>query len=103
MVDLGIANVIARFAFVNHVDESLCTGCGLCVERCSFEAISLQDWACVDSARCVGCGVCVLACPQEALSLTRRPPQEIMPPPISEENWREERAATRGIDLSKVL
>jgi electron transport complex protein RnfB len=103
MADLGIANVIARSALVNQVDETLCTGCGLCVERCQFEALSLEDVVSVDGIRCVGCGVCVSACPDEALSLVRRPDAEILPPPATEADWQAERAAARGLDLREVL
>jgi heterodisulfide reductase subunit A-like polyferredoxin len=103
MADLGIANVIARSAFVNQVDQTLCTGCGLCVERCQFEALSLEDVVSVDGIRCVGCGVCVSACPDEALGLVRRPDEEIPPPPVTESDWRAERAAARGMDLREVL
>lgn len=103
MADLGVANIIARSAFVNQVDETLCTGCGLCVEHCQFEALSLEDIVSVDGIRCVGCGLCVSACPDEALSLVRRPDEEILPPPVTEADWRAERAAARGLDLCEVL
>jgi len=103
MAELGMANVVARSAFVNRVDEALCVGCGLCVESCQFGALSLDDVICVNESRCVGCGVCVLACPEEALSLARRPAEEILPPPVTEADWRAERAAARGLDMSEVL
>ena len=103
MADLGIANIIARSAFVNQVNEDLCVACGLCVDRCQFEALSLEDVVRVDEIRCVGCGVCVPACPEEALSLVRRPPEQVLPPPVTETEWRQARAAARGLDLHKVL
>lgn len=103
MAELGIANVIARSAFVNQVDEMLCTGCGLCVERCQFEALSLKDVMCVDKARCVGCGVCVPTCSEGALKLIRRPAQEVLSPPVTEADWQVERAAVRGLDMDEVL
>jgi electron transport complex protein RnfB len=103
MADLGIANIIARSAFVNQVDEALCAGCGLCVEHCQFGALSLEDIVSVDRIRCVGCGLCVSACPDEALSLVRRPDEEILTPPVTEADWRAERAAARGLDLGEVL
>jgi electron transport complex protein RnfB len=103
MADLGIANVIARSAFVNQVDETLCTGCGLCVDRCQFGALTLEEIVSVDGIRCVGCGVCISTCPDEALSLVRRPDEEILPPPVTEIDWRAERAAARGVDLGEVL
>jgi len=103
MVDLGIANVVARSAFVNQVDEELCVGCDLCMEQCQFEALSLDGVVRVSETRCVGCGVCVSFCPEGALSLVRRPAEEIMPPPVTEVDWRVERAAARGQDLNVVL
>jgi ferredoxin len=103
IADLGIANVIARSAFVNQVDRTLCTGCGLCVDHCQFEALWLEDVVSVDEIRCVGCGVCVSVCPDRALSLVRRPDEETSPPPVTESDWRAERAATRGLDLRRVL
>ena len=103
MADLGIANVIARSAFINQVDEDLCLGCGECVEACPFDAIAVDRVAGVDGVRCVGCGVCALVCPVDALSLVRRPEGEVMPPPVAEEDWRAERARERGLDLAEVL
>jgi heterodisulfide reductase subunit A-like polyferredoxin len=103
MADLGIANVVARSAFVNQVDQMLCTGCGLCVEQCQFGALWLEGVVSVDGIRCVGCGVCVPVCPDGALSLARRPDEEILPPPVTESDWRAERAAARGLDLQQVL
>jgi len=103
MADLGIANVVARSPFVNQVDEDLCIGCGECVEYCQFDALTLDDIIHVDGVRCVGCGVCVPVCPQEALALVRRPDKEISLPPVTEEDWRIERAAARGLDLDRVM
>jgi electron transport complex protein RnfB len=103
LVELGMANVIARSAFVNQVDEDLCGACGVCVDYCQFGALSLEDVARVSRTRCVGCGVCVPACPEGALGLVRRPESEILPPPVTGEDWRRERAAARGLDLSALL
>ena len=102
MADLGIANVIARSAFVNHVDETLCIGCGNCLDYCQFDALSLADVVQVHGSRCVGCGVCVSACPEEALGLARRPGHDVVPPPATEEDWQAERARQRGLTLSEV-
>lgn len=42
-----------------------CIGCGNCISRCNFEALSLVDGrAVVDHSRCVTCGYCSVACPE---------------------------------------
>lgn len=95
MAELGMANVVARSAFVNRVDEALCAACGECLERCAFEALTLDVVAQVDARRCVGCGVCVIACPEEALALVRRPEEEVLPPPDTYADWGQQRLAFR--------
>lgn len=65
--DFVAANYRAR------ADNEKCVGCGICVDRCPMEAISLSDKkAVIDSKRCIGCGVCVPACKPEALSMEER-------------------------------
>jgi heterodisulfide reductase subunit A-like polyferredoxin len=97
-----MANVIATSAFLCQVDEDKCIACRECVERCSFDALTVDLTAQVNVIRCAGCGVCVLACPQEALSLLRRPEAEVLAPPATEEDWRTARANARGLDLDRV-
>ena len=51
------------------VDEDACTGCGICVEICPYEARTLNERkriAEVNDALCVGCGGCIAACPSNA-------------------------------------
>jgi electron transport complex protein RnfB len=103
MAELGIANVVASSAFVNTVDPSLCNACGLCLESCQFDALTVEETAMVNSTRCVGCGVCVGTCPDQALILVRRPESEIKPVPASILEWGVERAQSRGIDLSPLF
>jgi MinD superfamily P-loop ATPase len=50
------------------IDASACIGCGLCVERCRFDALAL-DPPRVDGIACEGCGLCVRICPVEALRM----------------------------------
>jgi electron transport complex protein RnfB len=103
IAELGIANVVASSAFVNTVDEDACTACGLCVEQCQFDALSVDTVAQVDRVKCVGCGVCVNACADDALILVRRPAEEVKPVPVSIIDWGLQRAQMRGIDLSSLL
>lgn len=103
MAELGMANVVARSAFVNQVDADACLACGACVDQCAFSALTLGDVVRVDTVRCVGCGVCVPVCPEGALGLVRRPEAEVLPPPLTDAEWRAARAAARGVDLGRVL
>ena len=102
MSELGVANVVARSAFVNTVDEELCVACALCMDACQFGALEVDEVAQVDRMRCVGCGVCVLACPEKALIMVRRPDDEIPVLLEDEDEWMEQRAAARGIDMDAV-
>jgi len=96
MAEGGMASVIARSGFFCQVDEAACSACGLCAERCPFDAISVDGTARVEKIRCAGCGVCTVMCPSGALTLVRRPQEEIPILPEDEEDWRRERAAWRA-------
>jgi electron transport complex protein RnfB len=97
MAELGIANVVARSAFVNQVDDVICNGCEDCIKSCQFNALSMDEMiAKVDPVRCTGCGVCVIACSTGALGLVRRPEEEIMQIPATPADWLTQRAVERG-------
>ncbi len=54
---------------IAYVDEELCSGCGLCIETCPYEAREMHPWkdmAIVNVALCQGCGACAVACPNKA-------------------------------------
>lgn len=54
------------------MDPEKCSGCEICVERCSLGAIEMVPGdlvAKVDVDKCYGCGVCVVGCDFGALSL----------------------------------
>ena len=101
IAELGIANAVARSAFVNTVDEELCLGCGDCQEACQFGALTMDITAQVEALRCVGCGVCVQFCEEGALHLVRR--LDVDEVPESEMAWMQQRAASRGLHLDDVL
>jgi ferredoxin len=100
VAELGLANVVARSAFVNRVDETCCVGCETCLGACQFSALSLEAGVSrVDEVRCVGCGVCVPVCPEGALALVRRPPEQVLPIPDHESDWRMQRSRARGLGV----
>ncbi len=101
--EMGIANTIARSAFVNEVDEDVCNGCETCLDYCQFDALSIEDGiAAVSVLACVGCGVCVPSCDTEALSLVRRPEEDVLKIPVTGDDWGVARAETRGISLDNI-
>ena len=52
------------------IDKTKCVECGLCREKCRFDAIA-EDFT-VDPISCEGCGVCTIICPVNAIKLTER-------------------------------
>jgi MinD superfamily P-loop ATPase len=55
---------------VAHVNEGLCTGCGLCEANCRYNTIHVRDGkARVDEGFCEGCRVCLHVCPEKCISL----------------------------------
>jgi len=59
----------ARANYVSTVDEDACIACGTCVERCMFDAITVEDHAIISTDQCVGCGLCAVKCPEEAITM----------------------------------
>ena len=50
------------------VDEDTCVGCGICVEKCPANAISMeQEKAKINMDKCIHCGICHKICPKEAV------------------------------------
>ncbi len=60
--------------FLAHAEPESCEGCGICVERCQMEALTLKDDKVVlDLDHCIGCGLCVTTCSTGSLTLERKP------------------------------
>jgi heterodisulfide reductase subunit A len=50
------------------VDPDKCVGCGACVDKCPYGALSLEEGKLkIIAALCKGCGTCPTACPTGAL------------------------------------
>lgn len=53
-----------------QVDGSACTGCGLCSQVCTEDAVVFGDGkAAIDETKCRACNLCVLKCPAGAIRL----------------------------------
>ncbi|MFX0071055.1 MAG: 4Fe-4S binding protein, partial [Candidatus Hermodarchaeota archaeon] len=62
------------------INEELCTGCGVCVDRCQMDAIILSDdISSIKKTRCIGCGNCIATCPADAIKLIKK--DKISEPP----------------------
>lgn len=66
------------------LEEDLCAGCEICLDRCQMEAIVIQDHvATINLDRCIGCGLCVTTCSTGALQLMKKPVAAQYQPPRS--------------------
>jgi heterodisulfide reductase subunit A len=57
---------------VATVDEELCSGCGLCITACAYDARKMdpkKHVVTVEEVLCQGCGACPTACPSGACEL----------------------------------
>ena len=103
MKEMGLSNVVAKSPFVAEIDQENCIACEACVERCPFDAITVDTAVEVNMLKCAGCGQCILACPEDAIQMKDRAQREREVLYDSEEDWMAARAEARKIDLSNVL
>lgn len=74
-----------KTSFRPEIDKEKCNGCGICVEKCKFKALSLKDGkAEVDPLLCEGCGACEVLCPRGAIKMNPVQNGEIK---IKETKW----------------
>jgi heterodisulfide reductase subunit A-like polyferredoxin len=69
-VELGIQKEIPEII----IDEEFCSGCGVCVHICPYDALEMKDKegktiAELDILKCKRCGVCVSACPTGCITI----------------------------------
>jgi heterodisulfide reductase subunit A len=66
---------------IAYVDADLCSGCGLCIPACPYDARLMHDWrhiAVVNTALCQGCGACTMICPNKACQVRNLTNQQIL-------------------------
>ncbi len=50
--------------------KDTCVGCGVCVEKCPYDALSMEEGvAVVDHDKCTLCSACVKVCPVDAIEI----------------------------------
>lgn len=101
--DLGMpAAKVINSHYYAEIDPDECVSCGICAdERCQVGAIEEGEEAYrIIQERCIGCGLCKSTCTGEAIRLVHKDQDEIVPPPVTEDAWFEERGRKRGVDFS---
>ncbi|MFZ7101621.1 MAG: ATP-binding protein [Peptococcaceae bacterium] len=68
MVKHGVP-IMAPSGFAARINEELCIGCGACMAKCPFEAVTGSYE--IMKEKCMGCGVCLTACTRKAIVLER--------------------------------
>lgn len=68
----GRPDITAKSDYIAFV-ENTCTHCGICVERCVFDARRMDNGKMIfEPEKCYGCGLCVSTCPENAIKLIPR-------------------------------
>jgi heterodisulfide reductase subunit A len=66
---------------IAYVNPELCSGCGLCIPACPYNARAMHEWqhiAVVNTALCQGCGACTLVCPNKACQVRNLTHRQIL-------------------------
>ena len=79
----GTLPMINSTFHLSVIDRDACTGCGICVDFCPTDAITLESdrYAVRQEKSCIGCGVCARFCPEKAISLQEGFRRVFVPPP----------------------
>ena len=85
----SILNPVHTTNFIPVVNETLCNGCGKCVNVCPVEAMALvsandphlpiRKKVVLNIERCLGCGVCARTCSFKSIVLKSRPKRVLTP------------------------
>ena len=69
----GRRDLVVHSDYVAVTDMKNCNHCGVCVDRCHFEARKMKEGEMeYEKQACYGCGLCVTECPVQAIALERR-------------------------------
>ena len=104
--ELALQAGYVAFLKIAVVDELTCVACGLCVEICPYEAITLVETrvlgqtrtvARVDPNHCMACGLCAASCRSTSIGL----PDEFSNEALMEDLWGWMRGPILVLSLSK--
>ena len=70
------AGLVKTWPWVRYVadrDPDLCINCGICVERCGFDAFFEDEYGDLqfNADECRGCGICATGCPEAAIKMVK--------------------------------
>jgi Na+-translocating ferredoxin:NAD+ oxidoreductase subunit B len=101
--ELGIpAWDVVNSHYYAQIAADRCISCGTCAdERCQVGA-SGEDVGSyrITPEKCIGCGLCISTCPAQAIELVHKEQGKTVPPPVTEDEWFEERGRLRGVDFT---
>jgi len=69
VLTLFSSDEISHSPIIASVDEDLCSGCGICIATCPYDAREMDERkkiVSVNEILCEGCGACISACPSGA-------------------------------------
>ena len=50
-----------------RIEKERCTGCGICIRKCPFGALKMEEGVPVVSDSCLECNACANECPAGAI------------------------------------
>ena len=66
-------DLMVQSEYVAVQDDEACSHCGVCIDRCIFDARTWEDGhVAYDAQACYGCGLCVTTCPENTIIMERR-------------------------------
>jgi len=72
-VGMGLGSRAGKLDMHSKIRPSVsdkCVGCGICVEHCNANAISVEGGkAVINKEKCEGCAMCIAICPNEAVEI----------------------------------
>lgn len=58
-----------RKKFIWTINPDWCKLCGICIEMCPVQNLSLTDQGVQDAGKCIGCRTCERFCPDFAITV----------------------------------